>query len=206
MVPRVSEPLLSSAEVAELLGVSPASIKRWADAGALALRQDRRSAPPLPSRSVDRFRSTQRAARLDDSSLAGRQARRLGRRLLADDGAGALEAHLLAARAELGSWWRIADRLGPALTELGDRWQRGAISVSDEHRASERFARAVARLCAWMPATDDAAALSSWRPRAATSTPSAFRSSSCACASAAGRRCGSATARRSTILPRRWRG
>ncbi|MGZ3438332.1 MAG: cobalamin B12-binding domain-containing protein, partial [Polyangia bacterium] len=99
---------------------------------------------------VDRFR--QSAEPPPDDETERTPAAAWADELLQDDDSGALESHLLAARAELGSWWRLADRIGPALTELGERWQRHEIRVTDEHRASERFARAVARLCAWMPA------------------------------------------------------
>ena len=149
----VGERLLSSAEVAELLGVSPASIKRWADAGVLPCEKTAGAHRRFRREVVDRFRHAHEPAEAPaDGSLAGRDPAGWADELLADGETGMLEAHLLAARAELGSFWRVADRLGPALTEVGLRWQRQEIRVTDEHRASERLARAIARLCAWMPA------------------------------------------------------
>ena len=53
-------------------------------------------------------------------------------------------ARLLAARADQGAWWRVADAVGPVLEELGKRWADEKISVLQEHVASERLARGLA--------------------------------------------------------------
>lgn len=152
MVARVSERLLSSAEVAQLLGVSAASVKRWADAGVLpcvkTAGQHRRFAPEA----IERFRSTRGVAAVAPAvDAAG-----LTDELLAGGEAPLVEAQLLGLRAELGSWWRVAAELGPAIEEIGARWARGDISVVEEHRASERLGRALARLCEWMPLSPSA--------------------------------------------------
>lgn len=52
---------------------------------------------------------------------------------------------LMEEREDLGSWWRVGDTLSPVLTEIGEQWERGQISVLQEHVASERLARALAR-------------------------------------------------------------
>jgi len=54
-----------------------------------------------------------------------------------------LAAELLRARARLGSWWAVAEKTGQLLADLGQRWERGQISVLEEHLASERLARAL---------------------------------------------------------------
>jgi MerR family transcriptional regulator, light-induced transcriptional regulator len=155
--PQRTNELLSSAEVARRLGVSAASVKRWADAGALpcvrTAGHHRRFAPEA----VDQFRAAQEeAATVSAPATPGRRdASAWVDELLTPLPPLALEASLLGARAELGSWWRVCERLGPSLAELGRRWSRGEISVTDEHRASERLSRALSRVGDWMPTAHD---------------------------------------------------
>jgi methylmalonyl-CoA mutase cobalamin-binding subunit len=58
----------------------------------------------------------------------------------------ALHEALLAEHRALGGWWKVADLIGSAVTELGDRWERGESSVMEVRLAAERLARRVARL------------------------------------------------------------
>jgi len=143
----MTDELLSSTEAARLLGVSPTSVKRWADEGLLPCvktagqhRRFRRSA-------VERFRATQ----MRTGDLVGAEVEAWLTLLLRDGAPQALDAKLLSMRAELGSWVAVADAMGPVLTELGERWARGEITVLDEHYASERLARALARIATWLP-------------------------------------------------------
>jgi cobalamin-dependent methionine synthase I len=62
-----------------------------------------------------------------------------------------VDAALLGARARRGAWHLVADELGPVLEEIGRRWERGEISVADEHVASECLTRALARVGDAMP-------------------------------------------------------
>ena len=136
--------LLTSTEVAELLGVGASSVKRWADSGRLPcvrtlgghrrfLRAEleRALAPadqrPSPLRAVE-----DQATRWFDLLAAG---------------TGSFELRLaLASELERqGEWWRVAEGLALALTEVGQRWRRGQLTVTQEHTASEALARAVAR-------------------------------------------------------------
>jgi methanogenic corrinoid protein MtbC1 len=48
-------------------------------------------------------------------------------------------------RRERGSWGAVSDALGPVLDEIGRAWARGELSVIEEHVASERLARGLAR-------------------------------------------------------------
>lgn len=152
----MNEPLLSSAEVAQILGVSAASIKRWADAGALPCVRTAGQHRRFRRDAVDHFRAAQDSEAAPVASapaaIGGRDASAWVDELLDARPPLMLEATLLTERAELGCWWRVCERLGPALGELGLRWQRGDISVTDEHRASERLSRALSRLGDWMPA------------------------------------------------------
>jgi methylmalonyl-CoA mutase cobalamin-binding subunit len=57
-----------------------------------------------------------------------------------------IDGRLLEARSRLGSWWRAADELGVALFELGSQWERGCLTIAEEHVASDALARALARV------------------------------------------------------------
>jgi excisionase family DNA binding protein len=148
--------LLSSTDVAALLGVSTASVKRWADSGLLPCvrtagqhRRFQRDAIERIAREKGDYRMPARSAPVDELVSSG--AREWADRLLMVQAAGMLEAALVAARAQLGSWARVCEQLGPAVHEVGDRWARALISIADEHLATERLARALARVGDWIP-------------------------------------------------------
>jgi len=65
---------------------------------------------------------------------------------------------LLAARARLGSFASVADKIAPALGAVGLRWERGEISIVEEHLASARLTRAIAGIVEAMPLLMDARA------------------------------------------------
>jgi hypothetical protein len=45
------------------------------------------------------------------------------------------------------TWWRVCEQLATVLGEIGKRWERGELSVLQEHLASERLARGLKRQC-----------------------------------------------------------
>lgn len=128
---------LSTNEVARLAGVGPSAVKRWADGGQLRCSRTAGGHRRFGRAEVERF------LRRHGAGAAGRDPWLEG--LLAAPDALALEALLLAERARLGAWWRVAEAAGAALVTLGERWQAGEVSIVEEHLASERLARALAR-------------------------------------------------------------
>lgn len=142
--------LLGSAEAGTLLGVSASTIKRWVDEG--ELRAERTAGG---HRRIRRAALEQLRMRLA-APTRGVATERLVDLMLETGPVQRLEARLLALRGETGSALGVATALEPALVELGVRWQRGRISVLEEHLASERLARALARLVEWTPLADDA--------------------------------------------------
>ncbi len=52
---------------------------------------------------------------------------------------------LMDEREQLGSWWQVGESVAPVLVEIGVQWERGQITVLQEHLASERLARGLAR-------------------------------------------------------------
>lgn len=130
--------LLSTRDAARLLGVGATSVKRWADAGMLRCvrtpgghRRFSRAAvealfgPPSPdddgSSWMDRWMAV----------------------LLTRRGTEPVLDRLRHERDARGSWWRVAEALGALVAEIGARWERGALTVVQEHIASERLARAL---------------------------------------------------------------
>ncbi len=128
-----------------MLGVTPGSVKRWADQG--ILRCDR---------TAGRHRRFERAE--VERFLRGRRDPERGaverwvRVLLDEPDVLALHGGLLEERARLGAWWRVAELFGPVLCEVGSRWETGTLSILEEHLASERLGRALARVAESLPA------------------------------------------------------
>lgn len=141
--------LLTSAEAAALLGVSPSSIKRWQEEGLLPCVRTAGHHRRFERSVVERFRIEQ--ASEDPSLVASSAAGEWLDTILATEDSHALEARLLDERARLGSWWRVAEGLGPVIAEIGTRWIDGTLSVVEEHLASERLSRALSRVCERMP-------------------------------------------------------
>jgi methylmalonyl-CoA mutase cobalamin-binding subunit len=57
-----------------------------------------------------------------------------------------LDARLLEARSRLGRWCDVADEVAAGLHELGLAWERGELTIAEEHVASDALARALARV------------------------------------------------------------
>jgi MerR family transcriptional regulator, light-induced transcriptional regulator len=137
----VSEDLLTTREAAITLGVGTTSIKRWADAGLLQCvktpgghrRYSRASVEALIGQTE--LTMPVRSGRVSDwvALLTGK--------VTGHHVADALEAE----RRERGSWGAVSDALGLVLEEIGSAWARGELSVIDEHIASDRLIRGLAR-------------------------------------------------------------
>lgn len=164
---------LSTANAAQYLGVGPTSVKRWADLGLLKCVRTAGNHRRFLREEVERFA---RAVQSGQVALEAAPARHepappvdhARAPLSSDDrvhgwtdrilqlGAFGLHGALLAEREILGSWWRVADLVGAALGELGERWECGRVTIIQEHLASERLARALARCTESLPAAPGA--------------------------------------------------
>jgi excisionase family DNA binding protein len=132
--------LLSTVDVGKLAGVGPTAVKRWADQGVLPCVKTAGGHRRFERREVQKFLEAAR----------GSSAASFVDLLLQTDGLG-VEARLLTERSRLGSWLAVAEMLGGALAELGQRWRAGTVTILQEHLASERLARALARISDAMP-------------------------------------------------------
>jgi excisionase family DNA binding protein len=141
---------LSTADAAALLGVGATSVKRWADLGLLRCVRTAGNHRRFTPDEVHRFANSLQGGQSTAPTLQAEHlppsehVMRWTDRLLAL-GPIALHDALCAERSALGGWWHVADIIGAALGELGERWLCGEIGVIDEHLASERLTRALAR-------------------------------------------------------------
>jgi excisionase family DNA binding protein len=135
---------MTSAEVAELLGVAPATVKRWADAGLLPCEKTAGHHRRFLREDVHRFREQQAlgAAGPVDAWVD---------LLTSDADVHEVHARILSARARLGSFHAVATHLAPVLVEIGRRWRAGHLSIVEEHIASELLSRALARCAEAFP-------------------------------------------------------
>ncbi len=150
------EPLLKTQQVAEALGVSVSTIKRWIDSGALGAARTLGKHRLVPLGEAVRFA---RAQDLPDArllGLAGKPLRRVDD-TVRDSLAGALrhgrslEASSILERAYrgIGDVAKLGDELvGPVMERIGDDWKLGALDVFQEHRASRILESALAGLIA----------------------------------------------------------
>ena len=151
--------LLTTREAAELLRVGTTSIKRWADSGLLACVKTPGGHRRFERHALEHFRD-QGVPPEDDASERG-PLRWIDRWLAALVGPGTpqdVQALLLGEREAVGTWAEAADGLGRVLDEIGERWARGDLSVVQEHLASDRLARGLARCAEAMAIGADAPA------------------------------------------------
>ena len=145
--------LLTSAEVAKILGVTAGSVKRWADLGLLrcarTVGRHRRFDPV----EVERFLKDQTGA---VQLPHGPDVEGWMELLLSDGDAHQVMATVYAERARLGAWWKVAESLSAVLEEMGERWAEGTLSILEEHVASERLSRCLAQVADQLPSRPDA--------------------------------------------------
>lgn len=141
----MNQELLTSTEIARLLGVGPTTVKRWADAGVIRCIKTPGQHRRFPRSEVDRL-----LQRADGPAALDRVAEWV-QLLKGDASVHALHGELLADRTRLGSWWRVGELLGAVVDEIGRGWAEGAISILEEHLASARLSRALARVSEELP-------------------------------------------------------
>jgi excisionase family DNA binding protein len=133
--------LLSTAAAARLAGVGPSSVKRWADQGTLACVRTAGGHRRFARATLQQFLQQQHEQ--PDAAAPGPSA--WVSRLVAAR-RHEIEGALLESRARLGSWCAVADELGEALAQLGRGWQRGEVSIAEEHQAADCLGRALLRI------------------------------------------------------------
>jgi MerR family transcriptional regulator, light-induced transcriptional regulator len=137
--------LLTTREVAELLQVGTTSIKRWTDAGLLPCVKTPGGHRRFARSAVEAFRDRGVPEEEGDGDSAAGWLDRWVSLLVRHGSAADVARQLEVEHQAAGSWSDAADVLGRVLDEIGDRWARGDLSVVEEHLASERLARGLAR-------------------------------------------------------------
>jgi excisionase family DNA binding protein len=128
--------LLTAPQAARLLGVTSTTVKRWEANGLLKSSLTPGGHHRFRRGEIERFRHVQ-DAEPDDP------AHRLVEMMLDDNGPYALQGAMLELRGRLGTWFRVADELGKALTELGRQWETGIRTIAQEHFATRQFQHAL---------------------------------------------------------------
>ncbi len=134
------DPMVTTGEAAQRLGVTAATIQRWVDGGVLHAERTPGGHRRIPVAELRRLIASTRPAELK-GPVAGWLAALLQGETLS------LRSALLAARQRSGSWAELADEVASAVAELGRHWEAGACLVFEEHAASEALRRAIA-MCA----------------------------------------------------------
>ncbi len=145
----MTQKLLTSAEVARILGVTAGSVKRWADLGLLRCARTAGRHRRFDPVEVERFLKDQTGAIQSDQ---GPDVDGWLDLLLSDADAHHLLSTIYAERARLGAWWRVAESLAAVLEEIGERWAEGTLSILEEHVATERLSRTITQVAESLPA------------------------------------------------------
>lgn len=143
--------IISTRAVAEVLGVSEATVKRWSDAGTLRCFRTPGGHRKFRLRDVKAFLSDQQdtpgeakvVAPVTALTPVQRQARALA---LAGD-VDALVSLVASQRLQGVSLAEVFDDVfQPAMADIGEAWARGALSAAQEHIATAAVADMVARV------------------------------------------------------------
>lgn len=149
--------ILTTRQVADLLAVSEATVKRWADAGTLLCFRTPGGHRKFRSADIADFRKRHQYE-IEKLSTDGSADDYVGQfRSLALSGDADRMVTLIAQLRMKGmSLAAVFDSVaGPALVDVGERWARGAVSVAQEHLAAQTVIDALARVRALIevPAT-----------------------------------------------------
>ena len=143
--------LLTTREVAKLLGVGTTSVKRWADSGLLRCVKTPGGHRRYPRDSIDTFLAHHQPEADPERPSLQSHCDAWVLKLSRGMGASEIAKGLQVEHRRHGSWFAVADAMSDVLDEIGRAWARGDITVIQEHLISERITRAVTRLCERMP-------------------------------------------------------
>lgn len=124
-----------------MVAVAPSTIKRWAEQGLLPYSRTAGGHRRFARLALERLLREQVGSSSRDTPLFASWISCLveGRRH-------EIDGRLLEARSRLASWCLVADELAAALVEMGEQWERGRLTIAEEHVASDALVRALARI------------------------------------------------------------
>jgi MerR family transcriptional regulator, light-induced transcriptional regulator len=129
--------LLTTAEAARIARVGGSSVKRWADQRLLPCVRTAGGHRRFRRADLERF-----LANLGDHEVASGES---WADLFLHATTHEVWGEIVAARGRAGAYYPIMEQVGRGLVEVGRRWERGEITILDEHAASEKLARALER-------------------------------------------------------------
>jgi len=140
--------LLNSSSAAKMAGVTPSTIKRWADEGRLTCERT--------AGGHRRFRKSTLVAFIKDQQFKGRDADAVQKWVseLVTGSHYSAVSELYRLRKETGCWAKTADALEPIIEGIGESWANGSLSIAEEHRASECLSRAIWQVGNSLPSID----------------------------------------------------
>jgi excisionase family DNA binding protein len=149
----VKTDLLSTRQVAELLGVGEATVKRWADAGEIDCFRTPGGHRKFRLRDITTFVQKRHytvgdafPAQLPPGFDEVTDAIGAVEKIALSGNASALVAQIAALRLRGQELAAIFDEvLAPALGRIGDEWQHGKLSVAEEHVAAQAVIDAISR-------------------------------------------------------------
>jgi excisionase family DNA binding protein len=142
----MSDELLTTTEAARLAGVGASSVKRWADLNLIRCVKTAGGHRRFLREDLERFLREQ-------GGVPGTGSQEEWADLFLTAGVFEMQGEILRARERLGAWYLVAEEIGGGLREIGSRWERGEITVLEEHVASERLARAIGRAVESIPSS-----------------------------------------------------
>ncbi len=138
--------MLTTTEAAEVAAVAPSTLKRWADQGLLPFSRTPGGHRRFERHALEQLLRAQPAADAFADPTAAAWVR-----CLVDGRRHEIDGMLLEARSRLCSWFRVADELAEALTQMGRQWECGRLTIAAEHVASDALTRALARIGDTLP-------------------------------------------------------
>ena len=146
---KANSDLLSSSSAAKLAGVTPSTIKRWADEGRLQCERTAGGHRRFRKSILMRFlRGNSNTEQVND------EVQKWVMTLVSGSHYSAV-SELYRLRQEMGCWAKTATALEPVIEEIGNAWANDRITVAQEHRASECLARAIWQVGNAMPSCRD---------------------------------------------------
>ena len=139
--------LLTTRDVAKILGVGTTSIKRWADSGLLRCVKTPGGHRRFPRDGVDAFLERGRSKAGYDTLEASQGRTQTWLKRLKDGiTTNEIVKALHSEYRSHGAWYEVAQSMSLVLEEIGKAWARGDLSIIQEHIVSERLMRAIARI------------------------------------------------------------
>ena len=129
--------LLTTAEAARVARVGGSSVKRWADQNLLPCVKTAGGHRRFRRADLERF-----LASLGERETGSAET---WADLVSHATMHEIWGEIVAARGRTGAYFHVAEQIGRGLVEIGHRWERGELTVLDEHAASEKLARALQR-------------------------------------------------------------